>query len=99
MKKRSIALLVAMLMVITLLTACSSEEKPSSVTVQSEKTQEVVGSFYLFRTQDPQEYLTFLENFDETKYEIVDISTSYRYYYRGSDEFYMVTYKVISETE
>ena len=39
-------------------------------------------------------YITF----DETKYEIVDISTSMRVLsYSNSDEFYIVTYKTISE--
>ncbi len=96
MKKRIIALFCSMLVVITvLLSGCSIDE---SETIQSETTQTSVGSYSLFRTQDVQEYLSFLENFDETKYEIVDISTSLfgtRMY--GSDEFYIVTYKTISE--
>lgn len=94
MKKRIIALFCSMLVVTVLLSGCSSE----SETIHSETTQTSVGSYSLFRTQDVQEYLSFLENFDETKYEIVDISTSLfgtRTY--GSDEFYIVTYKTISE--
>lgn len=93
MKKRIIALFCSMLVVTVLLSGCSSSE-----TIHSETTQTSVGSYSLFRTQDVQEYLSFLENFDETKYEIVDISTSLfgtRTY--GSDEFYIVTYKTISE--
>lgn len=96
MKKRIIALFCSMLVVTVLLSGCSSIEK--SETIHSETTQTSVGSYSLFRTQDVQEYLSFLENFDETKYEIVDISTSLfgtRTY--GSDEFYIVTYKTISE--
>jgi len=89
-------LLAVILITIIIPLAISSKEKTSSVTIQSENAQEVVGNFYLFRTQDCQEYLTFLENFDETKYEIVNISTSYNLY--GSNEFYMVTYKTLSET-
>jgi len=89
-------LLAVILITIIISLAISSKEKTSSVTIQSENAQEVVGNFYLFRTQDCQEYLTFLENFDETKYEIVNISTSYNLY--GSNEFYMVTYKTLSET-
>ncbi len=81
--------------VTVLLSGCLIEK---SETIHSEKTQMAVGSYSLFRTQDAQEYLSFLENFDETKYEIVNISTSLsgigRY---GSDEFYIVTYKTISE--
>lgn len=96
MKKRIIALFCSMLVVTVLLSGCSSIG--GSETIHSETTQTSVGSYSLFRTQDVQEYLSFLENFDETKYEIVDISTSLfgtRTY--GSDEFYIVTYKTISE--
>ena len=96
MKKRIIALFCSMLVVAVLLSGCSPTDK--SETIHSERTQTSVGSYSLFRTEDAQEYLSFLENFDETKYEIVDISTSLhgsRAY--GSDEFYVVTYKTISE--
>ena len=54
------------------------------------------GEYYLFETTKPEEYLEFLEKFDEEKYEIVDISTSLNVYLDGSDEFYMVTYKKIT---
>lgn len=95
MKKRIIALFCSMLVVAVLLSGCSTEK---SETIHSETTQTSVGSHSLFRTQDVQEYLSFLENFDETKYEIVDISTSlYGTRTHGSDEFYIVTYKTISE--
>ena len=84
-----------MLVVAVLLSGCSTEK---SETIHSETTQKSIGSYFLFRTQDAQEYLSFLENFDETKYEIVDISTSlYGIRMYGSDEFYIVTYKTISE--
>ena len=96
MKKRIIALFCSMLVVAVLLSGCSTEKK--SETIHSEKTQTQVGTYSLFRTEDAQEYLSFLENFDETKYEIVDISTSMRVLsYSNSDEFYIVTYKTISE--
>lgn len=54
------------------------------------------GKYYLFETTKPEEYLEFLEEFDQEKYKIVDISTSSHVYFRGSDEFYMVTYKKIT---
>ena len=54
------------------------------------------GEYYLFETTKQEEYLEFLEKFDEEKYKIVDISTSSHVYFRGSDEFYMVTYKKIT---
>lgn len=95
MKKRIIALFCSMLVVAVLLSGCSTEKK--SKTIHSETTQTSVGTYSLFRTEDVQEYLSFLENFDETKYEIVDISTSMSVLFNGSDEFYIVTYKTISE--
>ena len=87
MKKRFITLLLAIVMIASFMvvfTACSKTE-----TINSESAQTVVGSYSLFRTTKVQEYLSFLENFDETKYEIVDISTSMSRGY--SSEFYMVT--------
>ena len=51
------------------------------------------GSYSSFRTRDMEEYLNFLENFDDDRFEIVDISTSYHITSDGSDEFYMVTYR------
>lgn len=92
MKKRIIALFCSMFVVTMLLSGCSTTE-----TIHSETTQTSVGSYSLFRTTEIQEYLSFLEEFDETKFEIVDISTSMRVYTHGSDEFYIVTYKTILE--
>lgn len=54
------------------------------------------GEYYLFETTKQEEYLEFLDKFDEEKYKIVSISTSSQVYFRGSDEFYMVTYKKIT---
>jgi len=90
MTKRVITLLVAILMVTTLLVGCKKTE-----TINSEKSETDKESYKLFRTDDVQEYLNFLENFDETKYEIVDISVN-----DGgavTDEWYFVTYKQIAE--
>ena len=50
------------------------------------------GDYYLFETSKSQEYLEFIAN---EEYEIIDISTSLNVYFRGSDEFYMVTYRKI----
>ncbi len=44
--------------------------------------------FELFRTENEKEYHSFLENFDETKYELLDISPKGK-----SDKFYVVTYR------
>ena len=91
MKKRFIALFCFLLICSTVLSGCSEKTE----TINSEQTQTLVGSCSLFQTTDVQEYLSFLENLDETKYEIVDISTSMCR--SQSNEFYMITYKTISE--
>lgn len=92
MKKRVSALLCSMLIATALLSGCSRETE----TIHSERTETAVGSYSLFRTTEAQEYLSFLENFDATKFEIVDISTSMWTHANGSSEFYIVTYKNIS---
>lgn len=95
MKKRFIALFFFLLIFSILLSGCS---RTIIETINSEKTETSVGNYSLFRTTDVQVYLSFLENFDETKYEIVDISTSMDLTSNGySNEFYIVTYKTISE--
>ena len=97
MKRRIIVLLITL---ITIVTLCGCEVKTTTTQsivgeVQKEPTTEAIyGNYFLFETVDKQEYLNFLEDFDETKYEIVNISTSKSVGGYGSDEFYMVTYKV-----
>lgn len=94
MKKRFITLLMALLVVVSMLTACKPKK---TETIYSQNTNEVRGSYILFQTEDAQIYLNFLEEFDEEKYEIVDISTSMYVGTNQSAEFYMVTYKVVGE--
>jgi len=96
MKKRFILLLTFILIITTLFSGCT-EEKNTSEIIHSEKVQETSGNYYLFQTKYVQEYLNFLENFDETKYEIVDISTSLHLSPKGSNEFYMITYRVLPQ--
>lgn len=83
--KRFIVLLIVLLMVVVLSVACFSGN------VHSEKNQEVqeevAGSYHVFYVSSDKKYLSFLENFDETKFEIVDISHGHSYWY--------VTYKDI----
>lgn len=95
---KRLALFVSILLVVIAFTGCSE----TTEIIHSDKTQiehavEVTGSHILFQTENVQEYLNFLDNFDETKYEIVDISTSMLTGGHRSGEFYMVTYKVIAE--
>lgn len=90
MKKRIIALLITL---ITIITLCGCETSTITQNVREEiqkepVTEVVYGNYFLFETRDEQEYLNFLEDLDETKYEIVDISVNGHYVY------YDVTYKV-----
>jgi hypothetical protein len=58
--------------------------KPKGYTIQE-------GDFYLFTTTQGWEYLQFLGNFDESQYEIVNITAIPEGTYTSSS--YMVTYK------
>lgn len=91
MKKRIVLGLATLVMIATLLTGCGN----STETIQSKSTQTVesAGNYFLFQTHDVDEYLSFLENFDKSKYEIIDISTQMSGVY--TTEFYMVTYKTV----
>ena len=90
MKKRIIVTLLTVVMAGCWLTGCVVKTE----TIKSTKTETAAGSYAIFRTESVQEYFDFLENFDESKYEIIDISTSM---YTGgyADEYYVVTYKTI----
>lgn len=87
MKKRFIALLVIVVFIVTMTTACSTSTLTHSTTKLG--GQEVVGRYHLFTTGSTTEYLQFLENFNETEYEIVDISRT--------DGYWRVTYRNIEE--
>ena len=88
---------VMLLIIIPIILSISSESKTNLIKTTTEfGNGEIIsqkGEYSLFRTNSIQEYLNFLDNFDDDKFEIVDISTSYHVLSDGSDEFYMVTYK------
>lgn len=88
MKKRFIAMVVIVMLIATMTTACSSAAYTLHSTIKLGE-QEVVGRYHLFTTGSTTEYLQFLENFNETEYEIVDISRS--------DGYWKVTYRNIEE--
>ena len=88
--------------IVLLLSGCGATDdaetnvKPNYKIVHSTSTGYEEGSYHLLKTEDEQEYLNFLENFDETQYEIVDISTSMDTGIYQSGDFYMVTYRNIN---
>ena len=69
MKKR-FALLIGIVMLTLILAGCSSETEAT----------ETHGKYHLFQTYSADEYLNFLENFDEETYDIVDISVGHNHF-------------------
>jgi len=109
MKKFIMALLV-IVMIASMFTGCSSDEGTDKNEIEQVEVSDVKSvdgmkvyeifqneEFYIFQSWNAGEYLNFLSNLDETKYEIIDISTSMQAGHYGSGEFYMVTYKEITE--
>lgn len=90
---KRIFLVVAMIVLVLSLVGCGSDTKKSETITSSNET---VGSYSLFQTDDVDEYLNFLENFDEDQYEIVNIDTFVRKTaFNYNDDYYMITYKKI----
>ena len=95
-KKRFITLFIAIVMISALLTGCG----PDSRTTQSTKKVDeatALGNYFLYETEEREEYLTFLETFDNSKYEIIDISVGYtgKSVKYGYMTLYSVTYITI----
>ena len=82
-----IAIVICMLLMVGLSPLLESEPE----TISNSQVQDNPGTYFLYRTEDSQEYLTFWENFDEERFEIIDISTSMQAYKSG--EFYIITYR------
>lgn len=92
MKKRIIVTLVAGVMALIMFTGCGE-------TITQSTSETTLVKYYLYETNDAKEYLTFLETFDESKYEVVDISIGYdgRSITGTYLNHYAVTYKDIEE--
>ncbi len=71
MKRKSRILLLGIILIfgLVLLSGCVRIDE----TIHLEETTEA-GRYYLYRTNDDNKYLKFLENFNEDKYEIYNIS-------------------------
>ena len=90
MMKRYFALLVISIMFVLPLTGCGKQTQTITSSHQS------VGSYSLFQTDNVNEYLEFLETFDEEHYTIINIDTFLREVpFSYDDDFYMITYKKI----
>ncbi len=102
MRRRIIAMFVVCIFICTL-TGCEEGGKSEIVTLpnhqQSDGQVTTDGAFemQLLETIKVEEYLTFLESFDYTNYQILGISTSM---YTGpytDGNYYMVTYSKLEE--
>lgn len=79
------------------LTACG-HSSASNLNVSPESVESsYVGEYKLYETSSKLEYLAFLRNLDTKKYELINIDTGYYAYAYTMGEYYMVTYKQISE--
>jgi len=98
MKKRSIAILLGYLLAFALV-GCDDSSRNEIITLPDAESQtevapiESASNVTVYKTKDVEEYLAFLESFDESNSEILGVTTSM---YTGSysnDEFYMVTFR------
>lgn len=102
MRKRTITIaLVCFFMLI--LTSCGNSNKGEIITLSNAETQaqvtgvETFSNVLVYKTKKVEEYLTFLENFDERNNEILGVIASMYTGVYTSDDFYMVTYKKLDE--
>ncbi|MBR6252753.1 MAG: hypothetical protein IKR04_02825 [Clostridia bacterium] len=91
--KRELKIIVFVIIFIIcsiLLSGCANQNNPEYLEENFE-----FGSYHLYKTDDANRYLKFLESFDDTKFEIVDISYGYQDHVDNAskhDEF-LVTYR------
>lgn len=102
MRKRTITIaLVCFFMLI--LTSCGNSNKSEIITLSNAETQaqvtgvETFSNVLVYKTKKVEEYLTFLENFDERNNEILGVIASMYTGVYTSYDFYMVTYKKLDE--
>lgn len=99
MKRKILALLIVLLSVVNI-NGCGHSTKVTQSTVNLPEYA-TSGNYFLYETKDRMKYLSFLENMDYDKYEIIDISIGY--YGTGFDgdyvNHYAVTYKLIENND
>jgi len=90
--------LVIIVAVLACLTGCGNSNNTTEVPSDVAEVT-VQGKYSLFETESQAEYLEFLEELDNNKYEIVDISISRTVSNIGSlyRNYYVITYAEIDE--
>ncbi len=106
MKNRSMAILLVFFLALTLV-GCDNSSGNSSdseiITLPDTESQVQVSegksskNVYTYKTAKVEEYLEFLESFDEASNEILGITTSMPSTIYGDGNFYMVTYQRLDE--
>ncbi len=91
--KRELKIIVFVIIFIIcsiLLSGCANQNNPEYLEENFE-----FGSYHLYKTDDANRYLKFLESFDDTKYEIVDISYGYQDHVDKASKHgeFLVTYR------
>ena len=85
MTKKFIKLLIAGFITISVLSGCSGTITSTEIEITPEPETKP-GAYEVYYTDSSEDYLNFLNKFNEEKYEIIDIS-----YYKYS---WYVTYKI-----
>ena len=102
MKKRSIAIILGCLLSLALV-SCGNSNDSEIITLPNAESQVQVSegksskNVDTYKTEKVEEYLEFLESFDESNNKILGITTSMPSTIYGSGSFYMVTYQRLDE--
>ena len=92
--KRKIIVLIPIFIFMFLFVGCTSDNKKAETKATSTIT---IGDYFLFQTDNADEYLIFLQKFDENQYEIVNIDSFIRETEKDyNNDYFMVTYKKIN---
>lgn len=95
---KRIFLAVVMIILVFSLVGCGSSQNEQKNVTSTVTSSVAEGSYMLFQTDEVEEYLSFLEEFDESQYEIVNVDTLIRETaFSYNDDYYMITYKKIEQ--
>ena len=98
MKKRSIAIILGCLLSLALV-SCGNSNDSEIITLPNAESQVQVSegksskNVDTYKTEKVEEYLEFLESFDESNNKNLGITTSMPSTIYGDGSFYMVTYR------